>query len=633
MVDDLLNLKLTDKTKGRVVTMVRVLLATAIAFGICQFEYHESESWTYDFRVRFKPDSHSSGLIRLVTIDKKTIRELSRLPDANEHALLLENLRRVNPRAVVYAMGEGENLGFYDLEGALEDKLRMARAAEGMSNLYVTENIKLRIQGEEDLLKLPPPLHKIPTAMMLKSHDKSNFAGDEVTRRVFLSYQEAPLLPLLLANEITGYKSADDYRGVFPFLGSKQSFINFHPNGFYPNESFVDVINNRFQAEQYAGKIVLIGHDSFSDSKDYVKTPYSRETLSMSLLEAFANSIDTVITNSAPIKAPRWLTIFITVLISLLTVHAVFTLNPIQGLTVLGLTLTGFLGTAWLAFAAFGVWIEVIPTLITIFLCYYFFIPYRLIMENKKSWEYFQHNKMLRQVEELKTNFLKMMSHDLRTPLARIQGMTEVALQENANLSSLQKNALQNISQSTQELTQFIGSILDLTRVESNEVKLQLKSKDINQVLEKVVDKVDFLAQKKKIDILTEFEPIFSVKIDEDLMSQVFSNLIENAIKYSPDKSKILISTEEKDGKVVVQVADQGQGIARDEQRNIFEKFYRSRDAATSTIRGSGLGLYLSKYFVELHKGRLSVESQPAHGSTFIVELPTDHNTRGDKHV
>ena len=115
---------------------------------------------------------------------------------------------------------------------------------------------------------------------------------------------------------------------------------------------------------------------------------------------------------------------------------------------------------------------------------------------------------------------------------------------------------------------------------------------------------------------------MFSVKIDEDLMRQVFSNLVENAIKYSPEGSSILVSTEEVDGQLVIQVADQGMGIANDELDSLFTKFYRSRTVRDGTIKGSGLGLYLARYFVDLHRGQISVESELNKGSTFTVELP-----------
>jgi signal transduction histidine kinase len=246
-------------------------------------------------------------------------------------------------------------------------------------------------------------------------------------------------------------------------------------------------------------------------------------------------------------------------------------------------------------------------------------------MENRRSWEYYQKNRLLTQVEELKTNFLSMMSHDLKTPIARIQGMTDIVLKDPQPLSNRQKEALLTLNKSSEELLEFVSSILNLGRIESKEIELHIHSRDVNSLLEEVVSKYEYMAKEKNISIITDFEPLFSVKMDVDLMRQVFSNLVENAIKYSPDGSRVMISTEEKTdpagNRVVVQVADQGGGIPDDELPNIFLKFYRSKHAKTSKIKGSGLGLYLAKYFVELHKGSISAESSPGQGSTFTVEL------------
>src|SRR5690606_34227659 len=131
---------------------------------------------------------------------------------------------------------------------------------------------------------------------------------------------------------------------------------------------------------------------------------------------------------------------------------------------------------------------------------------------------------------------------------------------------------------------------------------------------------------RKNITIRKELEPLFSLKIDEHLLRQVFTNLIENAIKYSPENSSILVTSEDSPGGVTVQIADQGIGMSEEDLENIFQKFYRSK--RTANTMGSGLGLYLSKYFVELHEGRISVESHINQGSTFTVFLPYELETQ-----
>src|SRR5690606_25210183 len=119
--------------------------------------------------------------------------------------------------------------------------------------------------------------------------------------------------------------------------------------------------------------------DTRSDTNDYVMTPYSRDSLAMSRAEYHANALDTLILNEAPIQTPGWLDVVITSLIAVLTVFVVLTVRPLRGLAILGVAMGAFSVSAWLLFAFFGIWIGVSHPFLAIFICYYFFIPYRLI--------------------------------------------------------------------------------------------------------------------------------------------------------------------------------------------------------------------------------------------------------------
>jgi len=214
------------------------------------------------------------------------------------------------------------------------------------------------------------------------------------------------------------------------------------------------------------------------------------------------------------------------------------------------------------------------------------------------------------------------MSHDLKTPIAHIQGMIEVILKGDVTLSTMQREAVDTIKSSSDDLLKFINSILQYGRIESQRVELNKQPKDINKLLQDVIKKHEFLAQVKKIKITTELEPLFPVQIDSDLMKQVFSNLIENAIKYSLEDSALMVKSREAGPKVFVEIIDNGIGIPEADLPNIFMKFYRSHNVKTSTIKGTGLGLYLAHYFVKLHKGEILVVSEAQKGSTFTVVLP-----------
>ncbi|MCB0341013.1 MAG: CHASE2 domain-containing protein [Pseudobdellovibrionaceae bacterium] len=594
---------------------LRVGLALGIAALLTQIRVDNIEALTYDFRVRLKPTSPVSGDVEIINIDQHTQRLLERIPDAKDHRKLLTKLFKAQPRAVVYVVDPSQIHGS-DLELA-----ELTTVAEEFS-VYMAHPMLLEDELA-DQYRLPYPLDGFKVVSSPKTSDDRSFAYDGVTRRAIFSFLGEPVLNAALASSVNGLQP-DDYGGLFKFKRTTQAYVDFRPTGTYRAASFLSVMNDEIPADRFRDKIVLIGRDTKAEANDYITTPFSRDVTAMSLAEYHANVLDTFILNRAPILPPAWVNFLVTALISLLTVMVVLMLRPAKGLLILGITLAIFIGVSHLLFASAGVWLGMTHPLIAIFVCYYFFIPYRLIIENRKSWEYYQKNALLTQVEELKSNFLQMMSHDLKTPIARIQGMAHMVMTDSQPVSDSQREALYTIQKSTDELNEFIGSILNLSRIESKEIRLQLKSKDINTLLKTIIEKLDYLAKKKNIGIITEFEPLFSIKVDEDLLRQVFTNLLENAIKYSPEESKILISTEEMGGQVLVQVADQGVGIPKEEQENIFMKFYRSKDAQISPIKGSGLGLYLSNYFVNLHHGTISVESEPQHGSTFTVSLPTD---------
>lgn len=601
--------------KKYVSLIIKTIASVALATVICNFSFHYLESLTYDLRIRLSPYANSSEAIRIVTFDVDSKLRLERDLNYIDLGLAIKAISEDSPLAIVSLIPAPNS------KTPTAEKAFLAKSTLAINNLYFGWDRWAKPEDDQPR-KLPPPLEHLKLEPVSFPVDKVNFAADDVARRINIFYEKEYNLYATVAQLITPVTSPLEYRGSFEFSDSVQTLTNFADSSSYKNSHFVDIIEHRFPKGFFSGKIVVLGKVTKDWLEDYVRTPLDRNPIAMSKVELFAQITDTLIKNDGITKPSNNLNLFITIIISLITVYVVSRFSPMRGIvTLLALALT-YSFVAWALFALFRVSITMTHPLLAIFVSYYFFIPYRLIQESRKSWEYQQKNKLLTEVEQLKTNFLSMMSHDLKTPLARIQGMADIAIAHPENLTPEQKTALKTIGQSTDELSTFISSILDLGRVESQEVKLQLQSRDINSLLEEVIAKYEYFAKSKNIEIVREFEPLFSTKIDVALMKQVFSNLIENAIKYSQEGAKILVSTEEVDGKIQVQVADQGIGIEQSELNNVFMKFYRSQNVKNSPIKGSGLGLFLAKYFVDLHKGQISVESVPEQGSTFTVDLP-----------
>lgn len=609
---------------------LRLLLALVLAFFITQLKLDFFESYLYDMRVRLRPAPSSSEKITLVMIDEYTLQGLKKYPDAGHFRDLVNRLRNLYPNSIVFDIGLDDLM---ELQGSKKEKTEFVEATKKFPEFYLMTS-DLGVAGQEIVNKLPPPLNGIRIFPGVKSADITNFAKDGVSRRMAIAYQDRELLHWHVAKKFNSeITDKNNIRGLFHFLETDQTYINFRPTGSYKTLHFYDVVTGNVTQELVRDRIILVGQDLGISKlikgaekdpieRDYVRTPYSREAKAMTSTELHANMLDTLILNNAPTRAEPWVNFFFVAIISIVTVYVVFSLRPLLGLIVLATSFFGYGVVSYFAFWPLGYWISMAHPWLAIFLCYYFFIPYRLIIENRRSWEIYQKHKILKQVEELKTNFISMMSHDLKTPIARILGMTDVILREPTPLSHQQRDAVDTIKQSGDDLLKFINSILNYGRIESQAIQLHLQSRDVNSLLDEVITKHDFLARVKKIQILKEYETLFPISLDPDLMKQVFSNLVENAIKYSADETKILVSTEEKAGFIVIQVADQGHGIPSEDLPNLFMKFYRSQQAKSSPIKGSGLGLYLAKYFVELHNGKIFVESTYGQGSTFTIELP-----------
>jgi signal transduction histidine kinase len=228
----------------------------------------------------------------------------------------------------------------------------------------------------------------------------------------------------------------------------------------------------------------------------------------------------------------------------------------------------------------------------------------------------------LKELDKMKSDFVATVSHDLRSPLAVISGYA-LLLPEAGELSGAQQEFVEGIKLSVTKMTTLINNLLDLGKIEVR-VGMEMEPCQLVTVIKEAVESLREQARAKEIVLQLDLPPELSlIQGNPVRLDQVVSNLVGNAIKFTPEGGMVTVSAREEKGAVVAEVKDTGIGIAPEDRVHLFEKFYRVGSKETSDIEGTGLGLAIVKSIVEGHGGRVWVESEPGRGSTFSFALPT----------
>ncbi len=210
-------------------------------------------------------------------------------------------------------------------------------------------------------------------------------------------------------------------------------------------------------------------------------------------------------------------------------------------------------------------------------------------------------------------------AHDLRTPLTRLRGTAELALQTGVDAGQM-REALADCVEESERVLSILNTLMDVTEAESGMMRLNRESTDLCRLLREVVEVYEFVADERQIRVRVELPAECLASVDRNRMRQVFGNLLDNALKYTPAGGSVRIGAECRPDAAVVRVRDNGMGIPAGEMDRIWTRLYRGDKSRSQ--RGLGLGLSLVKALVEAHGGRVSVSSEPGEGSEFCVVLP-----------
>jgi len=254
----------------------------------------------------------------------------------------------------------------------------------------------------------------------------------------------------------------------------------------------------------------------------------------------------------------------------------------------------------------------------------------RLIAIEKKLREIAERERILREdaekLSQAKTEFIAIASHQLRTPLTVISGYLSMILDgDYGEISQKIKEIIKKVLQSAQRLIRLVNSILDISKIEAGEIEMNWQRVDLREIAREVIEELKIKAEQKNLNLdLKEPKEKIENLVDREKIREVLFNLVDNAIKYTQEGKITLILKREIEKNVdQIWIKDTGEGLTKEEKEKLFKRFSRGAAGIKFWVEGTGLGLFISKSFVELHGGKIWVESEgKSKGTTFYIELP-----------
>ncbi|AHI05537.1 sensory transduction histidine kinase [Bdellovibrio bacteriovorus W] len=585
-------------------------LRCLLCWGIGCIALSNDEIQSYDQRFKLRGDQKTSPNIVLITIRQS---DFANVYDARTN--FLDNMHEVTDITDSY---------FWNRQiwsRMLSRILKQNPKSVGVT-LYFGDNIgTIRLNKEEDRIFHDPRIIWSSTMNSLErvltpSFTNSNYSNlgsnevrrddDGVVRRVFPQRGDIPHL----VEKITGKAFPTKLAGLpINFRGSNKVFTQY---------SLSEILYDDLPSKAFTGKIILIGAET-STGPVYM-TPMG----TISRMEILAHATDTVLGGKWIQRLSFWWYASGFVLLMVIAVFLITTYpQSVAFFFIIWIgTLLAAL-SAWV-FDTFYFWSPAFSPFVLLGTTWIVFIGYQATKVEKRNFELQQEQQYLQELERLKNNFVSLISHDLKTPIAKIQAIVDRLLveQKGQGLTS----DLMSLRLYGDELNRYIQSILKVLRVESRDFKIHKDVADINEVIDEALVFLRPLAAQKNITIHTQLEPMFSAEFDTTLIKEVIINLIENAIKYGSEGGHIEVVSLESDDQIQVIVKDDGAGIHPEDLERIWGKFTRGSDQDLKT-KGTGLGLYLVKYFIELHGGKVHLESILGQGTTVSFTLPLDEET------
>lgn len=259
------------------------------------------------------------------------------------------------------------------------------------------------------------------------------------------------------------------------------------------------------------------------------------------------------------------------------------------------------------------------------FLIFILILIFYLLIRHARIIDYTVLYKKIKEIDTMKDDFIGMAAHELRTPLTVIRGYADL-LKNIPALTDIDRENLRRIDVSTKDLDFLISDILDVVRIEQGRMSFSAKPIELRNFLPDVIDSFNQLASDKGLTLRQDISdgPLV-INADETRLRQILVNIVGNSVKYTPH-GEVVIKVSTTSDLVVIRVSDTGIGISAEDQKNLFQKFYRVKSDETKNIRGTGLGLWITNQIILGMGGTLSVESIKGKGTDFVVSFPRPIN-------
>lgn len=237
-------------------------------------------------------------------------------------------------------------------------------------------------------------------------------------------------------------------------------------------------------------------------------------------------------------------------------------------------------------------------------------------------------NRMLvrmKTLDDSRQEFVANVSHELKTPLTSMKVLSDALLMQPDAPAELYQEFMQDLSEEIDRENQIINDLLSLVRMDKAAATMNVKSRDINELLEIILKRLRPIARKNNVEVIFESIRPVTAEVDEVKFSQAISNLVENAIKYNHDNGQVRVTLDADHQDFMVEIADTGIGIPADDLEHVYERFYRVDKSHSREIGGTGLGLAITKNAILLHKGTINAESVEGEGTVFTVRIPLSY--------